>query len=126
MRGRRWLAPAALLALAGVLLWGIPSPCPIRFAFGIPCPSCGLTRAARAALSLDFAAATHAHPLWFVVLPALAIYLAVELASFVLTGHSRGLDRRRGIRIAFGAIMVLLVCVWIARFFGAFGGPAPV
>ena len=85
-----------------------------------------MTRAARAALSLDFAAATRAHPLWFVVLPALAIYLAIEVGSFAITGRARGLDRKLGVQIAFGAIMALLVCVWIARFFGAFGGPVPV
>lgn len=98
----------------------------MAFAFGIPCPSCGLTRAARAALSFDFGAATRAHPLWFIVLPALAVYLALEVGSFVLRGHTLGLDRQRGVRVGFVALIAVLVCVWIARFLGAFGGPAPV
>lgn len=123
---RRLAAPAALLAAAALVLWIVPWPCPVRFVFGIPCPSCGMTRAARAALSLDFAGATHAHPLWFVVLPALGAFAALELGSYVVRGRTFGLDRRRAVRLVATGIVVLLVCVWIARFFGAFGGPVPV
>jgi hypothetical protein len=123
---RAWAAPASLLALAAILLWGIPSPCPLRFVFGIPCPSCGMTRAARAALAFDFAGATRAHPLWFIVLPAVALFAGIESGAYALRGRTLGLDRMRSVRVAALAIVILLVGVWIARFFGAFGGPSPV
>lgn len=124
-----WQRIGAPLALAGVAvaLWaGVPSPCPVAFFLGVPCPSCGMTRAARAAIALDFAGATHAHPLWFIVLPALGAFVAIELGSYVVRGRGVGLDRTKAARVVFGAIIALLVVVWIARFFGAFGGPVPL
>lgn len=119
-------APLLLGALGLALLAGVPSPCPVAFLLGVPCPSCGLTRAARAALQLDFAGATHVHPLWFVVLPALGAFVAIEVGSYVVRGRAFGLDKRRSVRVVFGTIIVLLVVVWVARFFGAFGGPVPI
>lgn len=94
--------------------------------FHVPCPSCGLTRAARAALSLDFRGATHLHPLWFVVLPLVAVALVVELGSFAMRGRAYGLGRLRSVRVGATLLAGALLLVWIARFFGAFGGPAPV
>ena len=47
-------------------------PCPIKYLTGISCPGCGMTRAIRAAVRLDFAAAFYYHPLW-VLLPVLGI-----------------------------------------------------
>jgi len=85
-----------------------------------------MTRAARAALSLDFASATRVHPLWFIVLPALALYAAIELGAYVVRGRSFGLAQHKAVRVATGVIVALLICVWIARFFGAFGGPVKV
>lgn len=123
---KRFAAPAVLLSAAMLILWVLPSPCPIRFVLGVPCPSCGLTRAARAAVTFDFAEATRNHPLWFIVLPALALFVAIEVGSYVVRGRAVGLERVRGVRIGFGVIVGLLVCVWIARFFGAFGGPVAV
>jgi hypothetical protein len=119
-------APLALAAVAVLILWALPSPCPIRFVLGVPCPSCGLTRAARAALSLDFAAATRAHPLWFIALPALGAFVAAEVGTYVVRGRALGLERQRSVRAAFSVLIFALIAVWIARFFGAFGGPVPV
>ena len=69
------------------------------------------------------------HPLWFVVLPAVAALAAIELAGYVRTGLFGGaasLTRTRAVRGALSATVVALMIVWIARFFGLFGGPAPV
>ena len=123
---RRLAAPLALAAVAVLVLWFLPSPCPIRFFLGVPCPSCGLTRAARAAAHLDFHAATQFHPLWFVVFPALALCAAIEMGSYVWRGRTAGLDRNPVVQRVFTAILAALVVLWIARFFGAFGGPVDV
>ncbi|MCR4891902.1 MAG: DUF2752 domain-containing protein [Lachnospiraceae bacterium] len=40
--------------------------CPIKFLTGVSCLACGMTRALRAVLRLDFASAFHYHPLWMV------------------------------------------------------------
>ena len=122
VRKRLW-APGAVLGAIATVLWIVPWPCPVRGFLHVPCPSCGLTRAARAAAHLDFAEATRVHPLWWLVLPALGAWLVVELGTYVRTGHAAGLDKRRSVHVAFTVIVVALVCVWIARFFGAFGGP---
>jgi hypothetical protein len=85
-----------------------------------------MTRAARAALALDFQTATRMHPLWFVVLPALGAFAAIELGAYVARGRSFGLGRSKPVRVAAGVLVALLISVWIARFFGAFGGPVAV
>jgi hypothetical protein len=81
----------------------------MRFVLGIPCPTCGLTRAVRLALHGDLVGATRMHPLWFVLVPFVAYAL-----------------RRNPGRIASAAVLALLVTVWIARFCGAWGGPVPI
>jgi hypothetical protein len=85
-----------------------------------------LTRAARSALTLDFGGATRAHPLWFIALPALAAFVIAEVGTYVVRGRALGLERQRAVRLAFAILMFALIAVWIARFFGAFGGPVPV
>ena len=50
--------------------------CPFKFFFGIPCPGCGMLRAAASLLKLDFAGAFHYHPLIFIMPPAACVLLA--------------------------------------------------
>lgn len=114
------------MAFVVAIMWVVPWPCPVRFVLGIPCPSCGLTRAARAAVTLHFADATRIHPLWFVVLPALGAWIVAELGAFVVRGRALGLERRRWFQITAGLILGALIWVWIARFLGAFGGPVAI
>ena len=119
--------PLLLLGVAAALIFvtSIPPFCPMRLVFGIPCPSCGLTRATRLALGGHFSAATAMHPLWFVVLPYLAIVGLPQLRYQLQ--HGQPMPRSpRWVGISGGAIVALLVGVWIARFFGAFGGPVPI
>lgn len=128
LRVGRLILPAALVALAGSLVFvtSLPPLCPLRLVLGVPCPSCGLTRATRLAFGGDFAAATHMHPLWFVVLPFVAAVSYVQIARYVRTGHFAPLEANVRVTRVAQALLGLLVVVWIARFFGAFGGPCAV
>ena len=64
-----WLAVYPLfLELAGI-------GCPFRFLFDVQCPGCGMTRAIKSVLRLDFASAFAFHPVWFV--PPAAVALVV-------------------------------------------------
>ena len=79
----RGLAPAVLcFALATRVVAGFPWRCPLLTLTGIPCPTCGITRATRLALHGDFGAATRMHPLWFVVVPACIALGAGEMVAY--------------------------------------------
>ena len=125
---RRLVAPAlaALGVAAIVLVPGLPPLCPMRVFFHVPCPGCGLTRAASLALHGDFAEATHMFPLWFVVLPLVAIVFGVDTWRYVRTGAWSSILGAGPAKWIGFAVMIALVAMWVARFFGAFGGPAPV
>lgn len=113
--------------IAAVLLLRIPT-CPFALLTRHPCPGCGLTRATLALLHGDVASAVHFHPLVFVVTPVVGLVLAHHAYAYVRGAEPSPIDARRrrfenAAWIVFGAAMILL---WIARFFGAFGGPVPV
>jgi hypothetical protein len=119
--------PLLLLGVAAALIFvtSIPPFCPMRMLLGIPCPSCGLTRATRLAMGGHFLAATHMHPLWLIVLPYLAVVGALQLRHQLAYGTLMP-RAPRWVGATGTAIVALLVGVWIARFFGAFGGPVPI
>lgn len=98
----------------------------MRLFFHVPCPGCGLTRAASLALHGDFAEATRMFPLWFVVLPLVAIVFGVDTWRYVRTGAWSSILGAGPAKWIGFAVMTALVAIWVARFFGAFGGPAPV
>jgi hypothetical protein len=83
-----------------------------------------MTRAARFALHGDFGAATRLHPLWFVVLPACLAVGGAETFSFARTGEWGRVIERRWVARGLGVVALAVVAVWVARFAGAFGGPA--
>ncbi len=123
----RELSPVLFAAgLAVFILFSpVPWPCALRMITGLPCPTCGMTRATRFALHGDLAAATHMHPLWFVVLPALAAIVVAEGIAFARSGRWGVALESAWTKWIGGAVLIALLVVWIARFFGAFGGPAP-
>src|SRR6185436_21198316 len=99
----------------------------------------GLTRATMAALHGDFHRAFGFHPLFFLVTPiyaALFGWIAVDYIRGPAAGRLQTLGpgastARHPRLIALGSalgltLVVLLLAVWIARFFGYFGGPVPV
>jgi hypothetical protein len=75
-----------------------------------------------------FGEAARIHPLVFVVVPVMGGFLAWAAAVYVRQGRWPGGTSPAAERIAVGGLVlwVLLIGVWIARFYGAFGGPAPV
>jgi hypothetical protein len=94
------------------------STCLLKIVLGIPCPACGLTRAAIALLRLDFAAATQYQPL------ALPLSLVAISAPFgAATLEEKTWDRF--VQISLGGSAVALFVIWIARFLGFLGGPVP-
>lgn len=104
--------------------------CPTAGFFGFPCPGCGLTRATMATFRGDFSAALSFHPLVWIIAPLL-LYTIVTASYAYITGRIQTRKTRSRISgrvtsIAAGALFVLLVGVWIARFFGAFGGPVVI
>jgi hypothetical protein len=116
------------LGLAALLVAvpGLPSFCPLRVLLHVPCPSCGLTRAARLALGGDFVAASRLHPLWFLVLPFVAGVLGLECAFHMRHGLWGRVLEHRGVQLAAYGMLLSLIGVWLARELGAFGGPVPI
>ena len=137
---RRWLLldttrpvgrAVRLLLVAGALAAAVAGRvplCPVAIVARQPCPGCGLTRATLAALHGDFHEALHLHPLVFLVTPVIAVAFTYNAIAYVRRGEWFATERLsgrwiNGAWITLGAAMILL---WIARFFGAFGGPVPV
>lgn len=95
----------AVLLFVGVPLvfHAIGIGCPIRFATGISCPGCGMTRAWINALTLRFDLAMAYHPLFWLV-PPLVVIIAM---------------RQRIPRRLFSGLVILslalIIVVWIAR-----------
>ena len=58
--------------------------CPFNYLFGIPCPTCGMTRAIYYAFSLDFEKAFYFHALWPLVILGFIIYMLKELKIITL------------------------------------------
>lgn len=91
-------------------------PCIPRRITGIPCPTCGMTRAWLAAFRLDFAAAFSQHPMFWSI-PVLGLYLlfggklfsSAKVNAWVL-----------------GMILAGLFFVWITRIFGFLGVLLPL
>ena len=122
---KRALVPLGFAAAAALVMVG-GFRCPIHLAFGVPCPTCGITRATRFALHGDIAGAMHMHPLVWLAVPLAALVLGIELRGYVRLGTWGASKRVRGataLGAAMAATAALLFALWIARFFGAFGGP---
>lgn len=129
-------APGAIGRVGWVTSWTIvaitllASPvklCLVAALLHVPCPGCGLTRAAFAMARGDLARAFSFHPLSIVIVPIVLCVAGAQALDYVRTGsawsHGRRGEWTEGL---FAAIAVLLVLVWIARLCGAFGGPVAV
>ncbi len=63
-----------ILLFFGIVVFYSAVGCPSRVLFGLSCPGCGMTRAVRALLQLDFQLAFESHPLVFLLPVAVAVY----------------------------------------------------
>jgi hypothetical protein len=126
---RRAFVVLSLGGAAGLAVFLDAPLCPSAALFGVPCPGCGLTRATLALLHGDVHAAFKFHPLVFVLSP-----LFIGLMASALLGYVRGPVQRpaqlfwstRWFTWLASLLLLLVLGVWVARFFGAFGGPVPV
>ncbi|HWW62771.1 MAG TPA: DUF2752 domain-containing protein [Thermoanaerobaculia bacterium] len=75
-------AAVGLLALlGGPYVDAFPPTCPFRLLTGRPCVFCGMSHAVAFAARGDFARASAAHPLWFVVLPLFAVWVGAMVGK---------------------------------------------
>lgn len=100
-------AVLAGLVLSVLLFWRAGIGCPIRYATGVPCPGCGMTRAWLSVLHGDLAAAFAYHPLFWAV--PLAVALALARAVVRQKNFQRAFD------IALAAIAAAIIALWIIR-----------
>ena len=118
MPERLWLKLGLLLICATLLaLWYFwDLPCIPRVLTGIPCPTCGLTRAWLCALRLDLPGAFSYYPMFWCV-PILGLYLIFDGELF------------RNLRLNYwvlGCLLGGIFLIWLARLFGFSGALAPL
>ena len=124
--GRAAIVAGLAAAFAAIALSPVKL-CLVARLFHVPCPGCGLTRAALAIARGDVIRALALHPLSVVVVPVVGFVATAHAYRYVRTGSawSRAPGSRSS-EAALAALALLLVAVWIARFFGWFGGPVAV
>lgn len=112
---------ALLTGIAGLHLGltalGLPGwPCPLLHGLGVPCPGCGLSRAALELLRGEWRASLSHHAFAPLLLAALAMIgvasLLPEARRLSLAGAVERLERRTGLS---AILLVALVLYWIAR-----------
>lgn len=129
VRLRRAALTAAFFALLGGMLSAKAVPCAFATVFHQPCPGCGSTRAVLALLHGDVGSMVRFNPIGPVAAVLIGALAAQSFASVLVRGDLRGVGGGRvGLVVKRGLVIVavLEVFVWVARFFGAFGGPVPV
>jgi hypothetical protein len=125
---RAALAVAAIGAYAAYMMSGAVQ-CSFAQLTHHPCPACGGTRSIHALLHGDVMGSLRFNPiapLFVVVLGALsarAVWIAGRDGN--LSALGRGTVGTWLVRALVG-VLVIDVIVWVARFFGLFGGPVPV
>jgi hypothetical protein len=114
-------------ALAAAVALGIPL-CPFAIVTRLPCPGCGLTRATLALLHGHLHESLRYHPLAVVVSPVVVGAFSYNAFTYIMQGRWSAAEAAQGRWITLFAIVVgtAMIGIWIARFFGALGGPVPV
>ncbi len=100
---------AFFCAMGGILLYfHAIGGCVVRNLTTIPCPTCGMTRAAFALLSFRFADAFHSHPLIFVLVPFIMV-----LSIFYVIKDIKPTDKRY--TPVYIITLIVFFVVWIIR-----------
>jgi len=122
-RSARAALAAAIAFVAVLAILAVGWRCPVLLVAGVPCPTCGMTRAVRLALHGDLAGATRLHPLMWIAVPVVTLFLGVEIVGYARTGAWGASRRMRFSNALMIGTAALLFALWIARFAGMFGGP---
>jgi hypothetical protein len=126
VKGRVIGSLALVLAATLVLGWSNVTICPAAGLLGVPCPSCGLTRASVEVLKGDFHRAYELHAGVYVVWPYLILVFADWVGATRRRRSSANEPLDRWISLMGGVVLALLVALWGARLAGYFGGPVTV
>jgi hypothetical protein len=119
----------AVVALVAMLAYAKALPCIFAKVFRVPCPGCGSTRAVLALLRGDLHDVVRHNPFGPLVAVLLACFAVEVIASVAHHGDLREAGKGpigRVVSRLFVVVAVLQTVFWVARFFGAFGGPVPV
>lgn len=119
----------AIVLAAFVLAYVLRIPvCPFAIMTRHPCPGCGLTRAGVALLQGHLDEALHWHPLVLPIVPIVGLVVLQGTYNYVVHNRWYTFAFLQSRVVTIGAILlgVALIGVWVARFFGAFGGPVSV
>lgn len=113
--------------IAAILALRVPL-CPFALITHHPCPGCGMTRATLALVTGHLHEAIGLHPLVIPIAPLAAFFVLQGAYNYVRHGRfgSTRPAPRRWVTLASILLGAAMTAVWIARFFGAFGGPVPV
>ena len=102
-RGRQFLTAVAIFGTLIAFLQVTGVYCPIRFATGVCCPGCGLTRAWLSLLAGQPAEAVAYHPLFWTV--PLAVWCAWKDPTL----------SRQGSKVLVGVLTAAFVTLWVVR-----------
>ncbi len=111
MKRKAMWALAMISGIAAFLIIFFIYKCPTRYIFGIPCATCGMTRAFLSAAKLDFKAAFYYHPL-FGIIGIELIYLIFR--KLILKKIKINIKLEIGVLIFTG---VLLITTYIIRLY---------
>jgi hypothetical protein len=118
---------AGIGALSLAVLLSPVKLCVVAVLFHVPCPGCGMTRAALSMLRGDFASAFALHPLSIVIVPFTGAVVVLHVVRYVRTGSVwSDVPVPRWIEVLAASLVLLLIGVWVARFCGFLGGPVAV
>ena len=122
---------ARVALIGGALLLIVTSNVPLCMFARVthhPCPGCGLTRATLALLHGNVGDALQFHPLSIIISPLVIGFVVYKSWLYIVKGRWWQIDKRGGVwsTRASTALVIVTIAVWIARFFGLFGGPVPV
>lgn len=93
----------SVILLFYIAIESIGITCPIKFLTGISCAGCGMSRAFLAALRLDFVSAFHFHPLFWLVIPTVLLFVFRNKIPFF--------------KICFILIVAIFIITYLIRMF---------